>query len=73
VIDDDLLVLGETTRKRKHKGKAVVPLGLTTITNEPENETLKKLRSFKQFDTVVETSDHYYLKKNSSMNQVSWF
>ncbi|WJX73322.1 ubiquitin-conjugating enzyme [Trifolium repens] len=53
----------------KHKGKAVVPPGLTTITDEPENETRKKLRSFKKFDTVVETSDHYYLKKNSSMNQ----
>jgi hypothetical protein len=71
--DDDLLVLGETSRKRRNKGKAVVSPGLTTITEEPENETLKKLRSFKQFDIVVDTSDHHYLKNNSSMKQVSWF
>jgi hypothetical protein len=71
--DDDLLVLGETSRKRRNKGKAVVVPGLTTITDEPENETLKKLRSFKQFDTVVDTSDHHYLKDNSSMKQVRWF
>ncbi|WJX68461.1 ubiquitin-conjugating enzyme [Trifolium repens] len=72
--DNDLLVLGETSHKRRNKGKAVVSPELTTITDEPENETLKKLRSFKQFDTVVDTSDHHYLKNNSSMkqNSTSW-
>ncbi|XP_045801366.1 putative ubiquitin-conjugating enzyme E2 38 [Trifolium pratense] len=67
--DDDLLVLGETSRKRRNKGKAVVSPGLTTITDEPENETLKKLRSFKQFETVVDISDHHYVTNNSSMKQ----
>jgi hypothetical protein len=71
--DDDLLVLGETSHKRRNKGKAMVSLDLTTITDEPENETLKKLHSFKQFDTVVDTSDHHYVKSDSSIKQVSWF
>ncbi|XP_039686651.1 putative ubiquitin-conjugating enzyme E2 38 [Medicago truncatula] len=91
--DDDLMVIGEISRKRK-KGKtleaihedvlgetsvlksakarrnraAVVPPGLT-ITDEPENETLKKLRSFKQFDAVADSSDHYFIKNHSSMKQ----
>jgi hypothetical protein len=64
---------GETSCKRRSKGKAVVPPGLTTITDEPENETLKKLRLFKQFDIVVDTSDHHYVNNNSSMKHVSWF
>jgi len=33
-------------------------------TDKPESETLRKLRSFKQFDTVTDISDHYYIKKN---------
>ncbi|CAJ2659820.1 unnamed protein product [Trifolium pratense] len=72
--DDNLLVLGETSRKRRNKGKAVVPPGLTSITDEPENETLKKLQSFKQFDTVVNTSDHHYVKNKSTIKQnpTSW-
>ncbi|WJX68457.1 ubiquitin-conjugating enzyme [Trifolium repens] len=65
---------GETSCKRRSKGKAVVPPGLTTITDEPENETLKKLRLFKQFDIVVDTSDHHYVNNNSSMkhNPKTW-
>jgi len=55
-----------------HDGAAVVPSGFT-ITDEPENETLTKLRSFKQFDTVTDTSDHYFLKNNCSMKQVNFF
>jgi hypothetical protein len=70
--DDDLSVLGETSHKRRNKGKAVVSPDLTTITNEPENETLKKLRSFKQFDIVADTSGHHFVKSDSSMKQVSW-
>jgi hypothetical protein len=65
--DDDLLVLGETSHKRRNKGKEVVS------PDESENETLKKLCSFKQFDTVVDTSDHHFVKNNSSIKQVSWF
>jgi hypothetical protein len=71
--DIDLLVLDETSCKRRNKGKAMVSPDLTTITDEPGNETLKKLRSFKQFDTVVDTSDHHYVKSDSSIKQVSWF
>jgi hypothetical protein len=80
--DDDLMVLGEIknrTRKRGktfegvgHNGAVVVPSGLI-ITDEPENETLRKLRSFKQFDTVTDTSDHYFVKNNSFMGKVSLF
>ncbi|WJX68456.1 ubiquitin-conjugating enzyme [Trifolium repens] len=72
--DDDLSVLGETSHKRRNKGKAVVSPDLTTITNEPENETLKKLRSFKQFDIVADTSGHHFVKSDSSMKQnpTSW-
>ncbi|KAK2423565.1 putative ubiquitin-conjugating enzyme E2 [Trifolium repens] len=61
--DDDLLVLGETSHKRRNKGKEVVS------PDESENETLKKLCSFKQFDTVVDTSDHHFVKNNSSIKQ----
>lgn len=43
-----------------------------TITDEPENETLRKLGSFKQFDTISDTSDHYFIKSHSSMAQVSF-
>ncbi|KEH38734.1 ubiquitin-conjugating enzyme [Medicago truncatula] len=49
-------------------GAAVVPSGFT-VTHEPENETLRKLRSFKQFDTVTDTSDHYFIKNNCSVKQ----
>lgn len=38
----------------------VVSLGLT-ITDQVRNETLKKLRNFKKFDTVSDTSDHYFV------------
>ncbi|WJX73324.1 ubiquitin-conjugating enzyme [Trifolium repens] len=68
--DNDLLVLGETSCKRRNKGKAVISPDLKTITDE----TLKKLRSFNQFDTVDDTSDHHYVNNNSSMKQnpTSW-
>jgi hypothetical protein len=54
-----------------HNGASLVSPSLTSITDEPESETLRKLRSFKQFDTVVDTSDHYFVNNNSSMQQVS--
>jgi ubiquitin-conjugating enzyme E2 O len=54
-----------------HNGASAVSPSLTSITDEPDSETLRKLRSFKQFDTVVDTSDHYFVNNNSSMQQVS--
>jgi hypothetical protein len=57
--------------EHEYNGAPVVSPCLTSITDKPENETLRKLRSFKQFDTVVDTSDHYFVKNNSTMLQVS--
>jgi len=39
------------------------PMNPKMKATEPESETLMKLRSFKQFDTVTDISDHYYIKK----------
>ncbi|WJX73313.1 ubiquitin-conjugating enzyme [Trifolium repens] len=60
--------------EHEYNGAPVVSPCLTSITDKPENETLRKLRSFKQFDTVVDTSDHYFVKNNSTMlqNPKSW-
>ncbi|XP_058754821.1 putative ubiquitin-conjugating enzyme E2 38 [Vicia villosa] len=57
----------------EHDGAAVV-LPQLTIIDKAENETLRKLRSFKQFDTVTDTSDHHFIKSNSSTkhNPKSW-
>ncbi|CAJ2659816.1 unnamed protein product [Trifolium pratense] len=46
--------------------------GLTTITDGPENETLRKLQSFKQFDIVVDTSDHHFVNNNAFVPQDEW-
>ncbi|XP_058754820.1 putative ubiquitin-conjugating enzyme E2 38 [Vicia villosa] len=56
-----------------HDGAAVV-LPQLTIIDKAENETLKKLRSFKQFDTVIDISDHHFINQNSStkQNPKSW-
>jgi ubiquitin-conjugating enzyme E2 O len=54
-----------------HNEASAVSPSLTSITDEPDSETLRKLRSFKQFDTVVDTSDHYFVNNNSSMQHVS--
>ncbi|XP_058754861.1 putative ubiquitin-conjugating enzyme E2 38 [Vicia villosa] len=42
--------------------------------HKAENVTLRKLRSFKQFDTVIDTSDHHFINDNSSskQNPKSW-
>jgi hypothetical protein len=65
-------VLGKTGVLKSSRRKRAAAPGLT-ITDEPENETLRKLRSFKKFDTVTDTSDHHFIKSNSSMKQVSFF
>jgi len=82
--DANLTEFGEITHKH-NKGKAVAKTGVLTrargkraaasgltITDEPENETLRKLRLFKQFDTVTDTSDHHFIKSHSSMAQVNF-
>jgi len=67
--------LGESSvlksARAERNGASVDTAGLT-ITDEPENETLRKLRSFKQFDIVTDISDHYFGKNKSSMKQVSF-
>jgi len=57
--------------RAERNGAAVDTAGLT-ITDEPENETMRKLRSFKQFDLVTDISDHYFSKNKSSMKEVSF-
>ncbi|MCH89146.1 ubiquitin-conjugating enzyme, partial [Trifolium medium] len=52
-----------------HNGASVASPGLTTITDEPKNETLMKFQNFKQFDTVDDASDHHFVHKNSSTKQ----
>ncbi|TKY49103.1 ubiquitin-conjugating enzyme E2 26 [Spatholobus suberectus] len=42
---------------------------IMTISDEAKDEILRKFRSFKQFDTVEDTSDHHFIRNNSSMKQ----
>ncbi|XP_006594771.1 uncharacterized protein [Glycine max] len=42
---------------------------IVTISDEAKEEILRKLQSFKQFDTVEDTSDHHFFRSNSSMHQ----
>ncbi|KAG4968982.1 hypothetical protein AAZX31_12G212300 [Glycine max] len=42
---------------------------IVTITDEAKEEILRKFRSFKQFDTVEDISDHHFFRSNSSMHQ----
>ncbi|CAI8593119.1 unnamed protein product [Vicia faba] len=52
---------------------AVAVLPQSTIIDKAENKALRKLRSFKQFDTVNDTSDHYFIEKSPKMqNPKSW-
>lgn len=44
---------------------------VVTISDEVRAEILKKFQNFKQFDTIDDTSDHYFVGSNSSMNQHS--
>jgi ubiquitin-conjugating enzyme E2 O len=53
------------------RGKTRVRKSARVAHNGQENETLRKFRSFKQFDTVNDTSDHHFVNKKSSMTQVS--
>ncbi|PNX72513.1 putative ubiquitin-conjugating enzyme E2 25-like protein [Trifolium pratense] len=52
-----------------HNGASVASPGLTTITDETKNETLRKFQNFKQFDTVDDASDHHFVHQNSSTKQ----
>ncbi|KAJ1381505.1 Ubiquitin-conjugating enzyme E2 [Sesbania bispinosa] len=44
---------------------------IVTISDEARDEILRKFHDFKQFDTVEDTSDHYFVHANSSMKQHS--
>ncbi|XP_027355523.1 probable ubiquitin-conjugating enzyme E2 26 isoform X2 [Abrus precatorius] len=44
---------------------------VVTISDEARDEILRKFLNFKQFDTIEDTSDHYFVHANSSMNQHS--
>lgn len=46
---------------------------VVTISDEVRDEILKKFQNFKQFDTIEDTSDHYFVHANSSMKQVTFF
>lgn len=46
---------------------------VVTISDEVRAEILKKFQNFKQFDTIDDTSDHYFVRSNSSMKQVAFF
>ncbi|XP_058754849.1 putative ubiquitin-conjugating enzyme E2 38 [Vicia villosa] len=58
----------------KHVHGSTSALKSARDVHKAENETLRKLRSFKQFDIVIDTSDHHFIKHNSStkQNPKSW-
>ncbi|RHN44761.1 putative aminoacyltransferase, E1 ubiquitin-activating enzyme [Medicago truncatula] len=79
--DDDYLHMFSAAPSKKKSGalqpfrRGQSPMNLKMkATDKPESETLRKLQSFKQFDTVIDISDHHYIKKNSSMkhNPKNW-
>jgi len=45
---------------------------IVTISDEAREEIMRKFRSFKQFDTVEDTSDHYFVRNSASMKQVNF-
>ncbi|CAL0326557.1 unnamed protein product [Lupinus luteus] len=46
-----------------------VDIPIATIPDAARDEILRKFQSFKQFDTVEDTSDHHFIRQNSSMKQ----
>lgn len=52
----------------KHETTADIPV--VTISDEDRDEILRKFQQFKQFDTVEDTSDHYYVRNSYSLKQV---
>ncbi|KAK7401827.1 hypothetical protein VNO78_13623 [Psophocarpus tetragonolobus] len=42
---------------------------IVTISEEAKDEIMRKFQSFKQFETVEDTSDHHFFRYNSSMTQ----
>ncbi|KAK7313025.1 hypothetical protein VNO77_37360 [Canavalia gladiata] len=44
---------------------------VVAISDEARDEILRKFQNFKQFDTIEDTSDHYFAHSNSSMKQHS--
>ncbi|XP_047170476.1 probable ubiquitin-conjugating enzyme E2 25 isoform X2 [Vigna umbellata] len=50
---------------------AAAESAVATISDEARDEILRKFQNFKQFDTIENTSDHYFLNASCSMKQVS--
>ncbi|XP_058773638.1 putative ubiquitin-conjugating enzyme E2 38 [Vicia villosa] len=53
----------------KHAHGSTGALKSARDVHKAENVTLRKLQSFKQFDTVIDTSDHHFINDNSSSKQ----
>ncbi|KAF7836724.1 putative ubiquitin-conjugating enzyme E2 25 isoform X2 [Senna tora] len=51
------------------KNETTADIPLVTISDEERDEILRKFRHFKQFDTVEDTSDHYYNNNSNSLKQ----
>jgi len=45
---------------------------VATIFDEARDEILRKFQNFKQFDTIENTSDHYFVNANCSPKQVTF-
>ncbi|KAK4255800.1 hypothetical protein QN277_008749 [Acacia crassicarpa] len=53
------------------KNETTANIPVVTIPDEDRDEILRKFQQFKQFDTVEDTSDHYYNRKSYSLKQHS--
>ncbi|XP_028793070.1 probable ubiquitin-conjugating enzyme E2 26 isoform X3 [Neltuma alba] len=53
------------------KNETTTTAPVVTISDEDRDEILRKFQHFKQFDTVEDTSDHYYNGKSYSLKQHS--
>ncbi|XP_061360990.1 probable ubiquitin-conjugating enzyme E2 26 [Gastrolobium bilobum] len=60
------------TSARDGNNRTAVDTPLVNISDEVKDEILKKFRSFKKFDTVEDTSDHYFIRNNSKQNPKNW-
>ncbi|XP_027911801.1 probable ubiquitin-conjugating enzyme E2 26 isoform X2 [Vigna unguiculata] len=50
---------------------AAADSAVATLSDEARDEILRKFQNFKQFDTIEDTSDHYFLNYSRAMKQVS--
>jgi len=50
---------------------AAADSAVATLSDEARDEILRKFQNFKQFDTIEDTSDHYFLNYSRAMKQVT--